>query len=446
MHVIMRALVFATFVAAIVSSSWAKTTLVERGAGEWKYHDTGGSPGENWLAAEFDDSAWKSGKAPLGYGEEDIATKLSFGEDEFDKHPAAFFRRTIRIPDEGAGFAKLKASIRCDDGAAFYLNGKSIGRYNLGSDPVTHETHARRTVGGSLEGQFAAFDIPGDQLKPGKNILAISVHQVSATSSDLVLDMEIVGLTADELPKPARLRAEAKPAVDAYHQQHFVKPEMRIPDGYVDGGTYMKIKEDGSIVATREVITVDRERDAKLRDHIKFAESTREMELVERATRIAKYVDDLTSPEGGRKFAEAATRKLQDYRNAEILLGEVPEYCGGGVCRHRSLLFKILGDEAGLNVGLRRGHIVERGRIVGRHAWNEITLGDGSIRIVDVMNPEKDFIFPEPETISHKYGDIKGKPLYEKKSPKTEDPTPGKKEQVEPPEAVEEKPAEKKAA
>jgi hypothetical protein len=227
-----------------------------------------------------------------------------------------------------------------------------------------------------------------------------------------VLDLEIVGLTKEELPKKAVVRLAARPVIDAYHKGHFVSPGMRIPDGYADGGTYMRIKEDGTVVATREVIMVDRERDRKLAGHIEFARSKRKLPEVERAQVLARYIDKITSPEGDRDLAEAATRKLMDFRNSEILLGEVPEYCGGGVCRHRSLLFKIMGDEAGLRVGLRRGHMKRRGRLLGRHAWNEITLENGGKRIVDVMNPEKNFKLPVAEKVSFRYAGIKGEDLY----------------------------------
>ena len=414
-HAIFIALTFLS----LANGSIAKTPLLEKGA-EWKYNDSGADPGENWSASDFDDSTWKSGKAPLGYGDENIVTIVSFGEDEKAKHPATFLRSEFTVPD-GAEFAELRAELLCDDGAALYLNGKSIGRYNLGSDPVTHKTLARQSVSGPQEQAYASFKIDAAGLVPGKNVITISVHQSSPESSDLAFDLQITRLTKHDLPKPGRLGEAARPVVDAFHDHHYVGPDMTIPDGYVDGGTYMKIKEDGTIVATREVITVDRVRDEKLRRHIDFAKTTVDLPQVERAAKLAKYIDDLTTPPQGRQFAEAATRKLMDFRNAEILLGEIPAYCGGGVCRHRSLLFKILGDEAGLDVALRRGQMMEKGRIAGRHAWNELTLSDGTLLIVDVMNPEPDFKLPTAVDANFKYGDIKGEPLYQKKS---DDPIP----------------------
>lgn len=404
---------------SLATGAIAKTPLLEKGA-VWKFNDSGTDPGEKWSASDFDDNTWKSGKTPLGYGDDNIVTTVSFGEDEKAKYPATFLRSDFTIPED-SGIVELRAELLCDDGAALYLNGKSIGRYNLGSDPVTHRTLARQSVSGAQEQAYVSFKIDPAALQPGKNIIAVSVHQSSPESSDLSFDLQITGLTKDDLPKPGKLGEAARPVVDAYHDKHYVGPDMSIPDGYVDGGTYMKIKQDGSIVATREVITVDRARDEKLRKHIEFAKGTADLPPLERATRLAKYVDEITTPPQGRQFAEAATAKLQDFRNAEILLGEIAPYCGGGVCRHRSLFYKILGDEAGLDVGLRRGQMMVKGRIAGRHAWNELTLSDGTVYIVDVMNPEPDFKLPTAAEARFKYGDIKGEPLYKKSVEKTGD-------------------------
>ena len=412
---------------------FGKNVLIEKGAGGWQYFDRGEAPAEGWnKSADFAAEGWGDGVAPLGYGDDGLGTELSFGEDVKKKHPATYLRKTFSIP-EGVEIAQLRGSLRCDDGAAIYLNGEPIARYNLGSDPVTHETLARHPISGAQELAFLEFEIDVEGLVEGDNVIAVSVHQISPTSSDLVFDFELTGLTADELPKPAFLREGAREVVDLYHKGHFVQPGVKIPDGYVDGGTYMRIKEDGAIVATREVITVDRERDAKLREHIEFANSVSDLPLVERATKLAEYVDGITTPEGGRELAEPATRKLRAYRNREILLGEVAPFCGGGVCRHRSLLFKILGDEAGLKIGLRRGQMIQRGRAIGRHAWNEITLEDGTIRIVDVMNPKEDFVFPSESEAAPFYGDIKGEPLYKKaeSGKKESEPVPEKDEEKE---------------
>ena len=64
------------------------------------------------------------------------------------------------------------------------------------------------------------------------------------------------------------------------------------------------------------------------------------------------------------------------------------------MCRHRSLLFKLMADEAGLKTALVRGNMLFPGGY-GGHAWNELHLEDGTVKIVDVMNPKEEFAFPD---------------------------------------------------
>ena len=49
--------------------------LVPAGA-TWRYLDTGTNPAAAWTQPTFDDAAWKSGAAELGYGDGDEATRI----------------------------------------------------------------------------------------------------------------------------------------------------------------------------------------------------------------------------------------------------------------------------------------------------------------------------------------------------------------------------------
>ena len=59
-----------------VSGQDERVQLVSKGQGGWRFVDTGDVPPADWTQAEFDDSEWKEGRAPLGYGEEVIGTQL----------------------------------------------------------------------------------------------------------------------------------------------------------------------------------------------------------------------------------------------------------------------------------------------------------------------------------------------------------------------------------
>jgi transglutaminase/protease-like cytokinesis protein 3 len=94
------------------------------------------------------------------------------------------------------------------------------------------------------------------------------------------------------------------------------------------------------------------------------------------------------------------------------------DQCQAGVCRHRSLLFKILADEAGLKVALVRGNYARKGPPGVAHAWNEVLLDNGSRLLVDVMHNGGKPKFPEvtdPEVIKH-YLKVDNTPWYSAKA------------------------------
>lgn len=167
-----------------------------------------------------------------------------------------------------------------------------------------------------------------------------------------------------------------------------VKSGTPIKDGYVDGGGSMRRGAPGEIQSGRELVVVDRTRDVVLRQQLEWAKSLRNLPEGDRVQALMKYVDDFTSPGGTAAnrggSISAVTKWEAGLTGKEILLGDVAA-AGGGVCRHRSLLFKVLGDEAGLSVDLVRGQLEFAGG-AGRHAWNEVVI-NGQKVVVDIMNP-----------------------------------------------------------
>ena len=214
-----------------------------------------------------------------------------------------------------------------------------------------------------------------------------------------------------------RIGAAGREAVLAYRLKNYVPPEMKIGDGYADGGRGMKMHGDGRVSSSREVIAVDRTRDAELRKQLEFARSAEVMKLtpLDRATRLARHVAWLMTPKEGYRALEAKTDVLdRGHRNREVLLGDVTKITGGaGVCRHRSLLFKLMADEAGLKVSLVRGRYGRDPSKLGAHAWNELRLDDGRVLIVDVTNPLPDFHFPDDKSKqAARYYNLARQPYY----------------------------------
>jgi tartrate-resistant acid phosphatase type 5 len=167
----------------------ASTTLVARGT-TWSYLDHGAYPPSSWRALEFDDRAWRTGAAELGYGDGDEATVVDFGGDAHDKRVTTHLRRRFTVADPAA-FQRLHLALWRDDGAVVYLNGKEILRSNMPSGAIGPDTEAS---GAGDDGQTAvSADVDPSLLVPGSNVLAIEVHQNAPDSSDLTFDLELGG-------------------------------------------------------------------------------------------------------------------------------------------------------------------------------------------------------------------------------------------------------------
>lgn len=157
---------------------------------DWRYLDNGSDQGTNWRNLEFDDAGWKTGPAPLGYGDGDAATTVEFGGNPNAKFITTYFRRAFTVPDAGL-LASSSLRLRRDDGAVVYLNGIELTRQNMPGGTITFSTLASSAVGGDEENEFFLETVDQAMLRVGLNILAVEVHQSDSDSSDLGFDLEL---------------------------------------------------------------------------------------------------------------------------------------------------------------------------------------------------------------------------------------------------------------
>lgn len=151
----------------------------------WKYFPGTAEPPATWINPEFNTASWASGPGGIGYGDGDDGTSIS-------NVPSVFLRSSFNIIDT-SNVSLVILSIDYDDAFVAYLNGQEIARANIGTvgirppynaySNVDHE--ARLYQGGVPE----TFVIPKSVLKnnlfQGTNVLAVQVHNVNSTSSDL---------------------------------------------------------------------------------------------------------------------------------------------------------------------------------------------------------------------------------------------------------------------
>lgn len=166
------------------TSEAARATEVLLPAGsQLRYLDTGAAP-QGFQEPAFDDSNWKSGASPLGYGGGE-KTKMTQALTHYAR--GSFNVQTPSTYDH------LVVWMRRDDGAVVYVNGVEVGRSNLDAGTVTAQTLATNVVGFQAESAWVPISVSTKLIKAGANLIAVELHQASANSSDATLDLRIEG-------------------------------------------------------------------------------------------------------------------------------------------------------------------------------------------------------------------------------------------------------------
>ena len=150
--------------------------------GNWRYYDGTIAPNRNWTKLSFDDSAWLSGPGLFGYGNGNEATVVSYGTNPDSKRATVYFRQTFEL-NAVELIEKMSFKLLRDDAAAVYVNGEQVYRDSNLSRTAQHTTYATSTI--VDESAYATFDVVGNRLTNGKNVVTAEVHQASRTSSDL---------------------------------------------------------------------------------------------------------------------------------------------------------------------------------------------------------------------------------------------------------------------
>src|SRR5262249_47660035 len=166
------------------------TILLAESTPGWKFLPAAEAKdaGDRWRLPDFDDRNWRSGKAPVGYGEDEIARRK--GTTVKEQGVPFLFRRVINVPADllASKAVTFRLCVASDDSAVVYLNGDLVDK-----DP--EEDH-----------EFAYWnrdvEVPTKHFRPGRNVIAVFVKNHQG-SSDIYLDMEISAQMP--VPKPMKM-------------------------------------------------------------------------------------------------------------------------------------------------------------------------------------------------------------------------------------------------
>ena len=182
---------------------FVENVLLDVGPG-WKYFKGTREPSPvnrrattGWTEVDFDDATWRNGATSIGYGDGDDATVLRDmrRQGRTNGYASVYLRRKFTI--DAPSVEGLFLAIDYDDGYVAYMNGvefsRSANMERRGTPPRYNRTaSAAHEV--ELGTEYVNLSEIQSLLKPAPevNVLAIQVHNVEITSSDLSVHPRIV--------------------------------------------------------------------------------------------------------------------------------------------------------------------------------------------------------------------------------------------------------------
>jgi DNA-binding CsgD family transcriptional regulator len=177
---------------ALFADTLKSGVLIKRGT-NWQYWDNSNSPGYDWFYGSFSDQNWKNGVAPLGYGDGEAITVLDYGKNILSKTRVYYFRKQFSLKESDQYLGYL-LKIRRDDGAIVYINNKEVTRTNLPEGLLDSSSLANYSIAGPDELFFNSILLHPHHFVQGSNTIAVAVFQHQPNSSDLIFDLELVGI------------------------------------------------------------------------------------------------------------------------------------------------------------------------------------------------------------------------------------------------------------
>ena len=160
--------------------------VIIAGGATWSYLSGSHPRGLAWTQLGFDDSHWKTGEAPFGYGEARHKTEL---KEMRRNHSVVYLRKEFEIP-QADRVTEVGLSIDFADAFIAYLNGREVARVGVGRSSGRNAQQIKpRDEKGSVYITLKDIHL---HLKDGKNILSLEGHLASSESLDFLLDPTLI--------------------------------------------------------------------------------------------------------------------------------------------------------------------------------------------------------------------------------------------------------------
>ena len=179
--------------ALIYTASTTTDVLLPFSATGWKFLADGSNQGTAWRGVGFNDAAWLTGDAELGYGDADQAPgpQPSFVDVDgvtagVQKNATTYFRKTFTASNVNQ-ITNLVLRVEYDDAIVVYINGVFAGLAGNISNNPTFDTYTNNAI----EDTILDIQIPSSLLVNGTNTIAAEVHQANSGSSDISMNLSL---------------------------------------------------------------------------------------------------------------------------------------------------------------------------------------------------------------------------------------------------------------
>lgn len=164
----------------------------------WSYRFENSAPDTAWKNNGYDDSAWPTGPAPLGWVATGIATPLAVAGT---KPLAVQYRKTFTVANPTT-IASLGITAKADDGVVVYVNGVEAGRSNMPAGTIAWNSYAS-SAPLSENTAPVTFTVSGSVLVAGINTIAAQVNSNYRSTRDSSFSLSVMATEGTQPPAPA---------------------------------------------------------------------------------------------------------------------------------------------------------------------------------------------------------------------------------------------------
>ena len=180
-------------------SGSSTANLIAKGS-TWSYYDAGVEPlpigSFSWKDPAYS-GVWAQGPGILGFAgstpQNTVATTTTrYVNGVSGTQVTTTYFRCFFYLNTTNGLASLTVELLRDDGAVIYINGAEVTRHNMPAGAITYSIWAAGVTGSDNQTSYHQIEVTDiSALKSGENVIAVEVHQINSTSSDMYMDMAL---------------------------------------------------------------------------------------------------------------------------------------------------------------------------------------------------------------------------------------------------------------